>query len=1048
VEVALPDDPNGEAEAGRLKAYQPTRPLLTDLLPVIDNFGLRVFDATLTEVRPDLRPCSWIVTFRTQGLARDGVRSPELEERVLGGLRSALNGRIEDDSLNRLVLAADLEWRDVQLLRAYLAYAKQLGHGLQKRHASDVLVAHPRATRALIALFRARFAPDLGDGRAEAERAALAHLQGHRRPIKTYHADRVFGVLSNLIQSTTRTNFFSPRARELDALAFKIDPRGLERVPAPVPFAEIFVHAPDMTGVHLRGGPLARGGIRWSDRPEDFRTEILHLMKTQMVKNGLIVPAGAKGGFVLKRRVGTAAAMRAEADHQYERFMRCLLSLTDNFVGQGVEPPPGVIRHDGDDPYLVVAPDKGTAHLSDVANRVAAREGFWLGDAFASGGSEGYDHKKEGITARGAWLCARRHFREMGVDIDRSCYTVAGIGDMSGDVFGNGMLLARNARLIAAFNHAHVFLDPDPDPETAWNERKRLFNLGTSSWTDYDPAKISEGGGVFERSAKSIALPPRAREVLHVEEAALSGEELVRAILRMPVDLLWNGGIGTYVKASAESGAEIGDRANAGVRVDASELRARVVCEGGNLGLTQAARVEFARRGGRLNTDAIDNSGGVDLSDHEVNLKVLLDAGPPDRALSPGERSRWLRTCLDDACETVLGHCATQSRCISMDLLRSREDPERMLGAAQFLSRQGGLDWRLEHLPSREVLRSRTSPSGERLGYTRPELAVLLGYSKVLVKRSIVESDLPDRPAFASVLLGYFPEALREAFGPRIHAHRLRREIIATALTNRVVDGAGVTLVPELVRHARASIPDVVVAYDTADRLLEADGLRRSIEEQPIDEAERLRAWILVEGALRDGARLRFGAEGRPGLEPEEIARWTALVGSLREALWTCMGPTERARVEETSRELETAGFSGEVARRLAALPSLVRAFGVVSLTVQSGEPLAGVAQLHARVGEETRIAWMLDRLARAGHSEGWERVACEALYVEMLEAQRQLTERLLAAGVAAGAARLFDESCSGQLREIADMVAQIDAESSVGLGALTVLSRQIRALC
>jgi len=1048
LEIAISDDPHGEAEMSRLKVYQRTRPFLTDLLPVIDHFGLQVVDATLTELCPDLDEQYWIVTFRIKRFSTDSPFPGRLDERVLDGLRAAFNGRVEEDSLNRLILGADLDWRSVDVLRAYLAYAKQLGRGPMKQHASDVLLAHPDATHALIALFRARFDPDLGPRRAEAEQWVLARLQRCRKPIRTFHEDRVFGVLANLIQSTSRTNFFSARAEEVGALVLKIDPRRIEQAPAPVPFAEIFVHAPDLSAVHLRGGPLARGGIRWSERPEDFRTEILHLMKTQMVKNGLIVPVGAKGGFVLKHRFSSAAEAREEADRQYARFMRCLLSLTDNVVADEVVPPPDVVRHDGDDAYLVVAADKGTAHLSDVANRVAEEEAFWLGDAFASGGSRGYDHKREGITARGAWVCAKRHLLELGIDIDEDTYTVAGIGDMSGDVFGNGMLLAHKAKLVAAFNHAHIFLDPDPDPETAWRERSRLFGLGSSGWPDYDAGAISPGGGVFARDAKSIELSPRAREALGVEHLSLSGEEVVRAILRMPVDLLWNGGIGTYVRASSETDVEIGDRENANVRIDATELRARVVCEGGNLGLTQSARVEFALGGGRINTDAIDNSAGVDLSDHEVNLKVLLTGESGTGAISRDDRDRWLRACLGHASESVLAHNAAQSRCLSMDRIRSREDPERMLEASRFLSRNAGLDWRLERLPSRDALRSRTAPSGERLGYTRPELGILLGYTKLLVERRLAESDLPDRPLFVPTLFSYFPEPLRGPFEQQILSHRLRREIVATALTNRIIDRAGVTLVPELVRDAGVSIPDVIVAHYTADRLLEAEHLRRSIELEPVEEQQRLRAWIRIEQAVREGARSRLALEPSPGLAPDDALRWIALARSLREVLSSSVGPIVGARVEEEIRELESAGFSSGIARQLASLQSLVRAFGVLSLAVHSDALLPRVARLHARVGEETRIAWMLERLTSAGSSQGWDRIACEALYIEMLETQRQLTERVLEAGVADDAPELFAADQSPQLRRIADMVAQIDAEPRAELSALTVLSRQIRALC
>lgn len=1039
----MEDEADGGATTRRLKVYRCSRPYLTDLLPVLDHFGLRVIDATLTEVSVESAGSLWIVAFRIRRFSLDDAAAGRLEARVLEGLREAFTGRVEDDVLNRLIIGAGLDWSEVEMLRTYLAYSEQLGHAAQRPFVSQTLLEYPDAAHALVALFRARFEPGSECDREAAQAAALEDLEKGREPVQTAGEDRVFGLLRNLIEATTRTNFFSEGFERLQALALKLDPSRVTGMPSPVPFAEIFVHAADLAGVHLRGAPIARGGIRWSDRIHDFRTEVLGLMKTQTVKNGLIVPAGAKGGFVLKR-APEGRDLRAEVDHQYERYIRCLLSLTDNVEGDRIAPPAGVVRHDGDDPYLVVAADKGTAHLSDTANRVSEEMGFWLGDAFASGGSEGYDHKKEGITARGAWLCVQRHFRELGLDVERDSYTVAGIGDMSGDVFGNGLLLARRGRLIGAFNHLHIFVDPDPDPEISWAERQRVFDLERSSWQDYDASKISAGGAVYSRTARSIELSPEARRALGVESDRLSGEELVRAILSAPVDLLWNGGIGTYVKASSESHAEVGDRANAQVRVDARDLRARVIGEGGNLGLTQLARVEFALAGGRINTDAIDNSGGVDLSDHEVNLKILLATDSRGAPLPRSERNRWLRDCLEAATTSVLEHNAAQSRSLSLDALRSAEDPDRFVQSAAYLSLEAGLDWDLEKLPSRDELRAREKTSEGPPGFTRPELSVLLGYSKILVKERLSRAMGAGPPVRDGVLESYFPESLRGPFAAAIGTHRLRAEIVATVLCNRVVDRGGATLISELARDCGASVSDVVAAYDTVDRMLESDRLYEAIDAHAVDEETRLRAHLSVERAVRSGTRSRLILEHRCALEPEEMGHWSGLVHELGQLLPEVMSSAERETCTSTSSNLEAAGFAPALAREIAFLPPVVNTFGVLSLAIRTHAPLERVVRLHARVGEETRIAWLLSRLSRV-RGEGWDRVAVEALRADMLEAQRVFTERLLEApaGELEG-----DLARSSELPRIRALVQQLESDSTIGVAALTVLSRQIRRLC
>ncbi len=1011
----------GDARTHRLKLYLCERPYLTDILPVVHPFGVHVVDATLTEISAPARRSLWIVSFRIEPMTNADADPGDVEARVLDGLRAALSGRVGSDELNRLVLEAGLDWRSVDVLRAYLEYARQIGQAPAGTLASDALVRHPAATRALVAVFRTRFDPDLTAARGSALADAVRALADARAPIASAAEDRVFGVLESLILATLRTSFYRPAGPEAPhELALKLDSRAIPGLRTPVPLVEIFVHSRELVGIHLRGGKVARGGLRWSDRLQDLRTEILSLWKTQRVKNGLIVPVGAKGGFALKRLPTDPREARAEADRLFARFVSALLRLTDDVRCEHIVPPERVLRYDGDDPYLVVAADKGTAHLSDVANRVANDAGFWLGDAFASGGSNGYDHKKCAITARGAWLCARRHFAELGRDPDREDYTVAGIGDMSGDVFGNGLLLMRRAKLVAAFDHRHVFLDPEPDPERSWREGKRLVGLPRSSWADYARDKISSGGGVYERGAKRIELSKQAQRALASSADTLSGEELIRAILRAPVDLLWNGGIGTYVKASCEPHEAAGDRANDGVRVDARELRACIVVEGGNLGLTQGARVELARAGVRIDTDAIHNSGGVDLSDHEVNDKILLAGSVTSGALDATERNSVLRSCVDAAAKDVLAHNLSQSLCLSQDVLRAIESPERIADAAEFLVRHAELDALLEGLPDRTALCARIESGGASAAWTRPELAVLLGYTKLLTKRSLASSSLLGHPALAPLLRAYFPQRLRDAFPRALETHRLRREITALVLVNRVVDHAGVTLVPELARTLGAEPSDVIAAWWSADELLDGAGLREALDARAASERDRLRARLRIEEAVRETAALGLGLERRALYAADELAQ-------------------RREHLAELRARVAPGDFS------LDALPALVRTLGALVASLRTGAPLASALELWSDLGDRTRIAWLLDRLACVDRPDAWSRVGAASISLDMTRVLCELCERELASGrTGRGAPRA---ELDMHVRGIARIAAEIEAGER-GLAPLLVLSQRIRRLC
>jgi glutamate dehydrogenase len=1028
-----------EGDLWRLNAYQRERPYLTDLLPTLDHFGLRVVDATLTEIAPAANDPLWIVTFR---LEEPTILDGGLKKRLLHSLTRTFSAEAGDDVLNRLVLRVGLDWREVELLRAFVAYAHQIGSPLGKRFACDVLTAHPDATRALIHRFRVRFDPDLSGPRDKAEEEALAALECARVEIPGAAEDRVFGLLGNLVESSVRTSYFAPPIGPDFLVALKFDSTRVAQMPVPRPFAEIYVHSLTMSGIHLRGGPVARGGVRWSDRPGDFRTEVLGLMKTQMVKNGVIVPVGSKGGFVLRRRIPDPQQAAREAELQYERFIRALMSLTDDRSGERIVPPARVVRHDGDDPYLVVAPDKGTARFSDVANRVSEGVGFWLGDAFASGGSEGYDHKRQAITARGAWVCICRHFRELRVDVEREPFTVVGIGDMSGDVFGNGMLLARRARLLAAFNHLHVFLDPSPDPEVSWNERKRLFGLRASSWLDYDPAKISEGGGVFDRSAKEIRLSPQARQMLEVDAETLSGEELTRAVLCMSVDLLWNGGIGTYVKATRESHSDVGDRADDAVRVNAPEVRARVVGEGGNLGFTPRARVEFALKGGKINTDAVDNSGGVDLSDREVNFKILLAPACRAGTLSRDRRNQVLSECVGEAVERVLFNSQSQSLCLSLDERRAQEDPESFLRAADFLSREQGLDPELEGLPTPDEVRSRAA-AREGPVYTRPELAVLLGHTKLLTRRSLLESDVPDLPVLRELLEGYFPVSMRTRFREEIGKHPLRREITAMVLSNRVVDRAGVAMLPALVESLGVDPAHVIAAYQLSGSILDAPRIRDTLRSTDLPAAARLGGLLRLEQAVGEATHLFLGLELAAPSTADALESWRVNRERLAHGLAAVsLSPQDRA--VSVSESLTREGLPEPLAHEIVGMPDLARTLPALPLVERLERPLESVLRAWLRVGEATRLGELLERLEAEGRRGGWDSLAARSLALQLLEVQRQLTEAALSQPDAEVGG--FIQARRAPLERISSTVDRIEGEPT--LAPVAFLVRQLRRLC
>jgi glutamate dehydrogenase len=828
VQLRTSDEPG----VTRLLAYRHGAPLeLSGFLPILESLGMTVIEEIPIELEGDGPPLH-MHDFGVRDLRGDDIDVDAIGERLAVATLACWAGRAEVDSLNRLVLFAGIDWWQVSVLRAYRRYRRQVGTAYTPAYVNDALAAHPDVVRALIDHFEARFDPELAASEIELT-ATRQRVRDACDAVERLDHDRIMRSFVALIDATLRTNVFRPGSTVTDQRgvavpyrSFKLDPAAVPDMPKPVPFREIFVHSPRLEGIHLRGGPVARGGLRWSDRMDDVRTEVLGLMKAQMLKNAVIVPTGAKGGFVLKADV-PPEDLRDEVERQYVTFIRGLLDITDDIEGGEIVPPPHVVRHDGDDPYLVVAADKGTATFSDTANRVAEEHGFWLGDAFASGGSRGYDHKALGITARGAWVAVRRHFRELGIDTQVDPIRTVGIGDMSGDVFGNGMLSSRSIRLVAAFDHRDIFLDPDPDPEASFDERRRLYGLPGSSWKDFDPAVISAGGGVWSRHQKSIPLSDEVRRLLRVDDEQLSPHELIHAILRAPVDLLWAGGIGTYVKASTQTHDDIGDRTNDEVRIDADELRARVFGEGANLSITQAGRIQYARRGGRINQDAIDNAAGVDISDHEVNVKILLTSALEAGRIDDADRDRLLVEVTDDVVAHVLRDVDLQTWTISQEAIDSPARTDAYERLMQLLEEVGGLDREVEALPSTDALAERAAQGA---GLTRPELATLVGYSKRVLVSDILASALPDDDAFDPALRSYFPPLLVERFGDLLVHHRLRRELIATIVANDVVNRMGVVFAFQLADEAGRGHADVIAAYWAARQVADADGAWRGIE--------------------------------------------------------------------------------------------------------------------------------------------------------------------------------------------------------------------------
>ncbi|WP_448581070.1 NAD-glutamate dehydrogenase [Thermaurantiacus sp.] len=954
-------------ETIRLKIYRLGEIIpLSDAVPMLENFGFRVIE----EVPFDLASgaIGWIHDFKLEGISRpEDFRA--FADRLEPALDAVLTGVQENDPFNALIAAAGLSAEETNWFRAWFRYLRQTGVAYGIATVVDVLRRNAALTRALVARFRARFSAEADP---DAEAAADAEFTELLAGVSAIDDDRILSLFRNLVAAILRTNAFVPGGPE--ALAFKLDSEAVPGLPKPKPWREIWVYSPRVEGIHLRGGRIARGGLRWSDRRDDFRTEILGLVKAQVVKNAVIVPTGAKGGFYPKQLPDPAKreAWLAEGEEAYRIFIRALLSVTDNIDSGGrVVPPAHVVRRDGDDPYLVVAADKGTASFSDIANAIAEDAGFWLGDAFASGGSAGYDHKAMGITARGAWVSVRRHFAEMGIDVQKAAVTVAGVGDMSGDVFGNGMLLSKSLKLVAAFDHRHIFLDPDPDPPTSWAERRRLFRMPRSSWADYDPAKISKGGGVFPRSQKAIPVSREAAAALGITEGSHSPSELIAAILKAPVDLLWFGGIGTFVKAAEESHADVGDRANDAHRVNGHELRAKVVGEGANLGLTQRGRIAFASAGGRINTDFIDNSAGVDTSDNEVNIKIALRAALAEGRLDRDARDRLLEAMTTEVASLVLSHNEAQTLALS---IAEAAGASALPGHVRFmaaLEASGRLDRAVEFLPDgREVDERRRSGRG----LTRPELAVLLAYAKMDLKEALVSSPVVDDPLVDPDLMAAFPAPMVKDFAAAIRCHPLRREIVATRLANLLVNRAGLTLAHSLAAELGVELKRVAAAYVAARHLFGLDLLWDQMETARVEEPVRLKLYgelSLAIRALVADLAVRTGAE-RPSALVERLAAPLERIEAKLDAL---LRPEPRAQVEAVKARLAALGAPPKILARLAILHAMTGAVGIAALATDLGLDETRVATAYTRLGEALGIDWARGASASIRSEDAWERL-------------------------------------------------------------------------
>jgi glutamate dehydrogenase len=1050
----------GQADALGFKVYRQGEAIvLSDSLPMLEHMGVRVLgehNHRISAASPG--SATAVHDFELQAAVSDVIEPESLARLFEDTFGRVFHGDVENDDFNRLVLRAGLSCDEIVVLRAYAKYLKQIGFALSQATIAATLSAHPRIARMLVNLFKLRFDPQQHNEQSAAEQVSA--IEKALEKVNILSEDRVLRQLLALMQATLRTNFWrtgvghsgTPGPRR-PFLSFKFDSSQVPGLPEPRPLFEIFVYSPRFEGIHLRGGKVARGGLRWSDRPEDFRTEVLGLVKAQMVKNTVIVPVGSKGGFVLKKApppgptTADREALMKEGIACYQDYLRALLDLTDNLVAGQIVPPPQVVRIDADDPYLVVAADKGTATFSDHANAISGEYGHWLGDAFASGGSVGYDHKGMGITARGAWESVKRHFREMGINTQATEFTVVGVGDMSGDVFGNGMLLSQHIRLVAAFDHRHIFIDPTPDAATSFAERERLFKLPRSSWIDYEQKLISAGGGIWARSEKSIPLSPQAQAALGISASRLPPTELLSAILKAPVDLLYNGGIGTYVKASTEAHADVGDRANDALRINARELRCKVLAEGGNLGVTQRGRIEAALQGNggtgvRIYTDAIDNSAGVDTSDHEVNIKILLGLAISDGEMTEKQRNTLLPKMTDDVAALVLRDNYFQTQWLSHARRMALQLIDPQLRFIRYLEKIGHLNRGIEFLPSDDEI---TERKARGLGLTSPEMAVLLAYSKMWLSDALIESDLPDDPWVATALARYFPALLREKYAAYIPRHPLKREIIATHVLNSMINRVGSTFVHRLTEATGATPPQVVRAYLATREVFGFVPLWQQIEALDNLISDGLQAELIhTLSQLGMHATTWFLRSRRLGEPMEQVVkRFAPAVDALRQRLSADAAGSPRAAnwVKD--------GVPEPLAQAIVCSDSLYAALDIAEIADSTQRPLDEVSEVHAGLGQRLGLARLHAQIEALPSDNYWQSLARSALGDDLSGLQRALAADVVSHGEGDAPQRLAAWEARNQspLERAQRLLTELSEAKAVDLSMLSVALRELRHL-
>ncbi|MGB1297048.1 MAG: NAD-glutamate dehydrogenase [Psychrobium sp.] len=983
----------------RLKLFSLDEPLhLSDVLPMLENFGLRIVGERPYELILEEGHSAWVLDFQMLHTGDNNFDINEVQDIFQNAFAQVWSGELEDDGFNKLLLATNLTGRKITILRAYAKYMRQIGSTFNQSYIEETMGRYPEIAKLIIELFILKFDPSAKFSQKKLEKIQNDIID-RLDLVANLDDDRIIRRYLDMVLATIRTNFFQPDANGNDKsyTSFKILPELIPEIPLPLPKFEIFVYSPRVEGVHLRGGKVARGGLRWSDRREDFRTEVLGLVKAQQVKNTVIVPVGAKGGFVCKQlpTTGGREAFFTEGQECYKIFIRALLDITDNIVDGELVPPQSVVRHDEDDPYLVVAADKGTATFSDIANGISEEFNFWMGDAFASGGSVGYDHKKMGITARGGWESVKRHFREIGIDCQTTDFTCIAVGDMAGDVFGNGMLLSKHTCLQAAFNHMHIFIDPTPNAAKSWEERDRLFNLPRSSWEDYNSELISKGGGIFSRSAKSITLTPEIKKMIGVKKASLTPNELIKAILRMEVDLFWNGGIGTYLKGESESHVDVGDRANDALRINGSEMKAKIIGEGGNLGCTQLGRVEYCAAGGRMNTDFIDNVGGVDCSDNEVNIKILLNTLVEHGDLTVKQRNELLYSMTDEVGDIVIDNHNRQTQSLSISSYGGANMLKEQIRFMHGLEKAGSLDRALEFLPTDEELAERQA---EGRGFTRPELAVLLAYGKMVLKEQLVIDEITDNSFHSRLLPAAFPKVLQERYAQDMESHPLRREIIATQLANKLVDDMGLNFVHRMTDETGSTVDEIAHCYSIASEVF---GLRYLFEavdslNNKLDAAVQTKLLSETRRSIRRVTRWFLRNRDTSMSIEETIAFYKPKFDTLNDNMFDLLVDSDAKEIKARIDEMKKQGVPKDISEMVCKASTMFSAMDIAQVADEANMDLCLVAQTYFKLGDEVELHWFLNQISAQPVANHWQALARASFREELDWQQRALTGTVL----------------------------------------------------